>query len=109
MDVKRFKFPTGFFKDPKIQIIESLPGGDSIIVFLIQMMSLCEWKNIDGNKRLSLSDYIRTEAHLAAITSRPVLFIHEAVRVLSEFMIMEFVDGIICINMDSDSSGPITD
>lgn len=91
-DDKRFywlKLDKGFFKKPKIKIIEGMPNGKDYILFYLKM--LCESTSHEGNLRLSETIPYNDEM-LAIITNTNIDIVRSAIKVFTELQLMEILD-----------------
>lgn len=95
-DVKWIKITTDIFDDEKIQLIESLPSADSIIVIWFKLLTLAGKQNNDGvflmNNRIAYTDEM-----LAAIFRRDLSILKLALTTFENFGMIEIVDGIVTI------------
>lgn len=95
-DVKWIKVMVNIFDDEKIQLIESLPGADSIITIWFKLLCLAGKTNNDGI--FMLSDKIAyTDEMLAAIFHRDISTVRMALNTFEQFGMIEIVNNVIVI------------
>lgn len=95
-DVKWIKIVTDIFDDEKIQLIETMPEADSIIVIWFKLLCLAGKSNNGGV--FMLSDKIPyTDKMLAAIFRRKESTVQMALEYFQQFGMIEIIDGIITI------------
>ena len=96
MNVKWIKIVTDIFDDEKIQLIESMPEADAIIVIWFKLLCLAGRTNNNG--LLMLNDKIAyTDEMLSAIFRRKVQTVKLALSVFEQFGMIEIVGNVITI------------
>lgn len=103
-DVKWIKIVTDVFDDEKIQLIDSLPERDAIIVMWFKMLCLAGKQNNGGvfmlNDRIAYTDEM-----LATIFRRPLNTVRLALETFENFGMIEIVNNTILIpNWDKHQS-----
>ena len=94
--MKWIKIVTDIFDDEKIQIIESLPEADAIIVIWFKLLCLAGKQNNSGV--FTINDKIPfTDEMLATIFRRSVNTVRLALTTFEQFGMVEIVNGIITI------------
>lgn len=95
-DVKWIKIVTGIFDDEKIQLIESMPDADAIIVIWLKLLCLAGRTNTNGV--LMLNDRIPyTDEMLAAIFRRKDATVKLALKTFEQFGMIEIIGNVITI------------
>ena len=95
-DVKWIKITTDIFDDEKIQLIESLPDADTIIVVWFKLLCLAGKQN-NGGVFLMNDKIPYTDDMLAAIFRRNVAQIRLALQTFENFGMIEVIDGVFTI------------
>jgi predicted phage replisome organizer len=91
-DVSWIKLKTDMFSDEKIEFIESMPEGDSIIVIWLKLLTLAGKCNSGGF--IMLSDNIAyTEQMLVNKFKRSNLVVNLAIRTFLELGMIEDING----------------
>lgn len=103
-DVKWIKIVTDVFDDEKIQLIDSLPERDAIIVMWFKMLCLAGKQNNGGvfmlNDRIAYTDEM-----LSTIFRRPLNIVRLALQTFENFGMIEIVNDTILIpNWDKHQS-----
>ncbi|QHF55356.1 MULTISPECIES: phage replisome organizer N-terminal domain-containing protein [Streptococcus] len=94
--VRWIKITTDIFDDEKIQLIESMPEGDTLIVIWFKLLVLAGKQNYSGV--LALGDKIfYTEEMLTTVFRRKATTIKLALKTFEQFRMIAFVDGTVTI------------
>lgn len=96
-DVKWVKLMVNVFNNRKIEQIEVMPDGDGIIVIWFKLLCLAGSINDDGCIYFT-ADIPYTDEMLATQFRRPMALVRLALRVFSQFRMIEIVDNIIHIS-----------
>lgn len=95
-DVKWIKIVVDIFDDEKMQLIDSYPDRDAIIVIWFKLLCLAGKQNNGGifmiNDRIAYTDEM-----LAIIFRRPIATIRLALRVFLDYGMIEIIDNVITI------------
>ena len=104
-EVKWIKIVTGIFDDEKIQLIEQMPDGDTILVIWFKLLCLAGKTNNRGI--IMLSDKIPyTDEMLSAVFRRPINTVRLALKAFEAYGMVEIVDGTVTItNWEKHQSG----
>lgn len=95
-DVRWIKITTDIFDDEKIQLIESMPEGDTLIVIWFKLLVLAGKQNYSGV--LALGDKVfYTEKMLTTVFRRKATTIKLALKTFEQFSMIAFVDGAVTI------------
>ena len=95
-DVRWIKITTDIFDDEKIQLIESMPEGDTLIVIWFKLLVLAGKQNYSGV--LALGDKVfYTEDMLTTVFRRKSTTVKLALTTFEQFGMIEFVDGAVTI------------
>ena len=95
-DVRWIKITTDIFDDEKIQLIESMPEGDTLIVIWFKLLVLAGKQNYSGI--LALGDKIfYTEEMLTTVFRRKATTVKLALKTFEQFSMIAFVDGAVTI------------
>ncbi|AXJ13866.1 phage replisome organizer N-terminal domain-containing protein [Streptococcus pluranimalium] len=95
-DVRWIKITTDIFDDEKIQLIESMPEGDTLIVIWFKLLVLAGKQNYSGV--LALGDKVfYTEEMLTTVFRRKAATIKLALKTFEQFSMIAFVDGAVTI------------
>lgn len=95
-DVRWIKITTDIFDDEKIQLIESMPEGDTLIVIWFKLLVLAGKQNYSGI--LALGDKVfYTEEMLTTVFRRKATTIKLALKTFEQFSMIAFVDGAVTI------------
>lgn len=95
-DVQWIKITTDIFDDEKIQLIESMPEGDTLIVIWFKLLVLAGKQNYSGI--LALGDKIfYTEEMLTTVFRRKSTTVKLALKTFEQFGMIAFVDGAVTI------------
>ncbi|WP_159593280.1 phage replisome organizer N-terminal domain-containing protein [Streptococcus halichoeri] len=95
-DVRWIKITTDIFDDEKIQLIESMPEGDTLIVIWFKLLVLAGKQNYSGV--LALGDKVfYTEEMLTTVFRRKATTIKLALKTFEQFSMIAFVDGAVII------------
>jgi predicted phage replisome organizer len=90
------KITTDIFDDEKIQLIESMPEGDTLIVIWFKLLTLAGKTNNSGllliDNKIKYSDEM-----LAILFRRSLSVIRLALRTFEQFGMIEIIDGVITI------------
>ena len=89
---KWIKITTDFFNDEKIQLIEALPNGDTLIVIWVKLLCLAG-KRCDGGA-FTINGKSLTAENLATILRRPIEDIKEAVNIFIDYGMIEWERNI---------------
>ena len=94
--VKWIKIVTDIFDDEKIQLIESMPDADSIIVIWFKLLCMAGKQNNGG--AFMLNDRIAyTDEMLSTIFRRPLNTVRLALSTFEQFGMIEIVNNTITI------------
>lgn len=95
-EVKWIKIVTDIFDDEKMQLIESMPESDSIIVIWFKL--LCTAGKQNNNGVFMLNDKIPyTDEMLATIFRRPLNIVRLALNTFQSFDMIEIIDNVVTI------------
>lgn len=95
-DVRWIKITTDIFDDEKIQLIESMPEGDTLIVIWFKLLVLAGKQNYSGV--LALGDKIfYTEEMLTTVFRRKATTVKLTLKTFEQFSMIAFVDGAVTI------------
>ncbi len=95
-DVRWIKITTDIFDDEKIQLIESMPEGDTLIVIWFKLLVLAGKQNYSGI--LALGDKVfYTEEMLTTVFRRKATTVKLALKTFEQFSMIAFVDGVVTI------------
>ena len=95
-DVRWIKITTDIFDDEKIQLIESMPEGDTLIVIWFKLLVLAGKQNYSGV--LALGDKVfYTEDMLTTVFRRKSTTVNLALTTFEQFGMIAFVDGAVTI------------
>jgi predicted phage replisome organizer len=95
-DVKWIKITTDMFDDEKIQLIDAMPAGDSIIGIWVRLICLAGKVNDCG--KIYLTERLPyTDVGLQAIFRKPLTTVQLALNTLEEFGMVITVNGVITI------------
>ena len=94
--VQWIKITTDIFDDEKIQLIESMPEGDTLIVIWFKILVLAGKQNNSGILSLGNKVYY-TEEMLSTVFRRKATSIKLALSMFEEFGMIEIIDGAITI------------
>ena len=95
-DVKWIKISTNIFDDEKIQLIDSLPKADSILIIWFKLLCLAGKTNNSGV--FLLNDAIPyTNEMLSKIFRRKKTTVESALKVFKEFGMIDIIDDVITI------------
>ena len=95
-DVRWIKITTDIFDDEKIQLIESMPEGDTLIVIWFKLLVLAGKQNYSGI--LALGDKVfYTEEMLTTVFRRKATTVKLALKTFEQFSMIAFVDGAVTI------------
>ena len=95
-DVRWIKITTDIFDDEKIQLIESMPEGDTLIVIWFKLLVLAGKQNYSGV--LALGDKVfYTEEMLMTVFRRKATTVKLALKTFEQFSMIAFVDGAVTI------------
>ena len=95
-DVKWIKLMTGLFDSEKIQLIESMPEADSLIVIWVKLLCLAGKIN-NGGVFVMGESIVYTEEMLATVLHRPVERIRRALEVFEQLDMAVRVDGVLTL------------
>ena len=95
-EIKWIKITTNIFDNRKIQQIEALENGDSIIVIWLKILTLAGSLNDNGMIYLT-PEVPYTEEMLAAAFKKPITTIRLALDIFKRFKMIEIEDDIIYI------------
>lgn len=93
-DVKWIKIATDIFDNRKIEQIEALPEGDSIIVIWFKLLCLAAKVNDCGQVYLT-EDVPYTDTMLSVAFDRPLITVQMALSTFEQFHMIEIVENII--------------
>ena len=96
-DVKWFKFMNGMFDDEKIEYIESLPDGESILMIWIKILCLASKSNSDGFLMIT-KEIPYTSDLLAHKFKKTPVQIEYALGIMQKLEMLDIVDNIICVS-----------
>lgn len=88
MDISWIKVKTEMFDDQKIQIIETLPESDSILIIWIKLLTMAGKIN-DGGLIYISKNMSYNEETLATVLKRKVSIVRLALKILTEFDMIE--------------------
>lgn len=95
-EVKWIKIVVDIFDDEKIQLIESLPDGDSLLICWFKLLCLAGKMNNSGV--MFLADKLPyTDEMLATIFRRPLQTVRLALSTFEQFGMVEIINGVITI------------
>lgn len=95
-DVRWIKITTDIFDYEKIQLIESMPEGDTLIVIWFKLLVLAGKQNYSGV--LALGDKIfYTEEMLTTVFRRKATTVKLALKTFEQFSMIAFVNGAVTI------------
>ena len=95
-EVQWIKITTDLFDDEKIQLIESMPEGDTLIVIWFKLLVLAGKQNYSGV--LALGDKVfYTEEMLTTVFRRKSTTVKLALKTFEQFGMIAFVDGAVTI------------
>lgn len=95
-DVQWIKITTNIFDDEKIQLIESMPEGDTLIVIWFKLLVLAGKQNYSGV--LALGDKVfYTEEMLTTVFRRKATTVKLALTTFEQFGMIAFVNGAVTI------------
>ncbi|SIT91544.1 phage replisome organizer N-terminal domain-containing protein [Edaphobacillus lindanitolerans] len=90
-DVKWIKLSTQMFEDEKIRLIEQMPDADTILIIWVKLLSQAGKTNANGYIYLS-ENIPYTDEMLATIFNRPLSTVRLALKVFSDFGMIECDD-----------------
>ena len=94
--VKWIKITTDIFDDEKIKLIDAFPEKDTILVIWFKLLTLAGKTNDNG--LIYLSQNINfTDEMLATLFNRPLNSVRLALKILSDFRMIEMRDGVFAI------------
>jgi predicted phage replisome organizer len=96
-EVKWIKIKVDIFNDEKIQLIETMPDADTIIVIWFKLLSLAGIKNDGGIVRMN-DKMAYTEEMLSIIFRRKKSVVILALETFRQFDMIDIVDNAILIN-----------
>ena len=96
-DFKWFKFMNGMFDDEKIEYIESLPDGESILMIWIKILCLASKSNSDGFLMIT-KEIPYTSDLLAHKFKKTPVQIEYALGIMKKLEMLDIVDNIICVS-----------
>lgn len=91
--VQWIKITTDIFEDEKIQLIESMPEGDTLIVIWFKILVLAGKQNNSGILSLGNKVYY-TEEMLSTVFRRKATSVKLALSMFEEFGMIEIIDGL---------------
>jgi predicted phage replisome organizer len=99
-EVKWIKLAVNMFADEKIQLLESLPHGDAMLLIWIKLLTLAGKTNHNGliyiNENLAYTDEM-----LAIVLKKPSDVVNAAMQVFEQFgMVEKRSNGILIVNWD---------
>ena len=95
-DVKWIKLMTGLFDSEKIQLIESMPEADSLIVIWVKLLCLAGKIN-NGGVFIIGESIVCTEEMLATVLRRPVRRVRQALEVFEQLDMVRRIDGVLTL------------
>lgn len=95
-DLKWIKITVGMMDDNKIGYLKTLPAGDSIIVFWLEILSISAKSSGDGYLFVA-PGVPYTEASLSKKLNRKVSFIKAAIKALMQLKMVDVDDGFLHI------------
>jgi predicted phage replisome organizer len=99
-EVKWIKLTVGMFDDEKIQLIQSMPEGDAILVIWIRLILLAGKCNCGGYIYFSES-IPYTDEMLSTIFHKPLNVVKLAIKTFEQFNMLEIDEkGIYLVNFD---------
>ena len=97
--IEWIKLTTTMFDDEKIQLIESLPEADTVLIIWVKLLTLAGKCNASGH--LILSERIAyTEEMLATVFRRNVTSVRMALKVFQEFGMIELDETLYITNWE---------
>ena len=96
-DVKWFKFMNGMFDDEKIEYIESLPDGESILIIWVKVLCLASKSNCDGLLMIA-NEIPYTPDLLAHKFKKTTTQIEYALTIMQKLGMLDIIDNIICVS-----------
>ena len=96
-EVKWIKIKVDIFNDEKIQLIETMPDADTIIVIWFKLLALAGIKNDGGIVRMN-DKMAYTDDMLAVIFRRKITVITLALDLFVKYGMVDIVDNAILIN-----------
>jgi len=91
------KISVNIFDDEKISIIESMPGGDALIVIWFKLLSLAG-KNNDSGLIYVVRDLPYDEQTLSTVIRRPLNTVKLALNTFEKLHMIDIIDGVISIS-----------
>ena len=95
-DVKWIKLMTGLFDSEKIQLIESMPEADSLIVLWVKLLCLAGKIN-NGGVFVMGDSIVYTEEMLSTVLRRPLRAVRRALEVFTQLDMVRRVDGVLTL------------
>jgi predicted phage replisome organizer/uncharacterized phage protein (TIGR02220 family) len=95
-DIKWIKITTDMFSNRKIEQIEAMPDGDTIIVIWVKLLTLAGQINDCGAIYLT-KDIAYTDEMLATAFKRPITTVRLALKVFQQFGMIQIVDDVMQI------------
>lgn len=96
-DVKWLKLMNNMFEDEKIEYIESLPDGETILLIWIKTLCLASKCNNNGNLMIT-SEIPYTTALLAHKFKKSTTQVEYAFKVMESLGMVEVKDDILCVS-----------
>lgn len=96
-DVKWIKLSTDTFSDEKVQLLESLPGGDAVLLIWIKLLCLAGRVN-DGGYVYVGQNLPYTDEMLATVFHQPVNTVRMAMQTFEQFGMISVDDKGILLN-----------
>ena len=96
-EVKWFKFMNDMFDDDKIQYLESLPDGDTILIIWVKLLCLASKTNDDGSLKIA-DELPYTTSLLANKFKKTPMQIEYALNVMQKLGMICIIDEIIYVS-----------
>ena len=95
-EVKWIRIATDMFEDEKIQWIESMKDGDTVICIWIKILTLAGKLNNSG--LLALNDHVAYDTKMLAKSfKKSEKVVKKSIEILKKFDLLEEINGIICV------------
>ena len=96
-DVKWFKLMNNMFEDEKIEYIESLPDGETVLLIWIKTLCLASKCNENGNLMIT-REIPYTTALLAHKFKKTITQVEYAFKIMEGLGMIEVNDNILCVS-----------
>lgn len=95
-EVKWIRIATDMFEDEKIQWIETMKDGDTIICIWIKILTLAGKLNNSG--LLALNDHVAYDTKMLAKSfKKSEKVVKKSIEILKKFDLLEEINGVICV------------